>query len=50
MGAVAFVIVFLTVSAAGGHYAVVASYSFHIPGVWNPIVYLTDLETCDMCD
>lgn len=47
---VAFVNVFLMVSAAGGHYATVAPYGFHIPGFWNPVVYLTDMETCDMCD
>jgi hypothetical protein len=47
---VAFVNVFLTMLAAGGHYASLAPYSFHTPGVCSPIVYLTDLETCDMCD
>jgi len=47
---VAFVNVFLTVSAAGGNYATVAPYGFHIRSVWNPFVYLTDLETSDMCD
>jgi len=44
---VAFVNMFLTVSATGDHYTTVAPYSFHVPGVWNPIVYLTDLEICD---
>jgi hypothetical protein len=37
---VAFVCMFMTVSAAAGDYAIVPPHSFHILGAWNPIVYL----------
>jgi hypothetical protein len=39
-GICAFVNVFMAVSVAVGHYAVVLLYSFHIFDVWNPIEYV----------